>query len=156
MQILGLYYPGNPRRFLLKALREFHNAQLFFPIVFELGREPYSSSDHTRIGIFPTFYSIDRRATIPQVLAQSFRKDQNYHMTAKADNIRSLSIYLVDFSDLLSVYDFAKEMVVSFPGICNLILRFKRCDIVSFLLTIDDYNRTDLIRISIILASQGN
>ena len=70
------------------------------------------------ISIFPSFYSVDRRATIPQVLALSFCKDRGSYMIVKlkADNIRALSIYLVD-SDLPSVYGLAKEMTVVFPRI---------------------------------------
>ena len=142
MQILGIYTPGGTRR-VLKTLKELHNAQLFLPIVLILERESFTPyPDH--IGIFPAFYSVDRRATIPQALAQSFRKDQGNYMVAEADNIRELSIYLIDFSDMPSIYALVKDMAVSFPQITCLDLWFeleRRCEIVSFLLAIDDHNR---------------
>ena len=84
---------------------------------------------------YPMLYSVDRRATIPQVLARSCK----YH------NAHRLFIYLFDSSDLSSIYALAKDMAASFPQINWLCLRFDhRCDsdIVSFLLTIDDHNRT--------------
>ena len=57
-------------------------------------------------------------------------------MVAKADSVRELSIYLIDSSDLPSIYALAKDMAVSFPEINWLYLRFeRRCDIVSFLST---------------------
>ena len=127
---------------LLGPLIELDNSQLSLPIVLGLERESFTPfPDH--ISIFPTFYSVDCRSTIPQVLAQSFCKDRGSYMIAKADNVRTLSIYLVDYSDIPTVYGLAKEMAVSFPGIRYLTLCFeRRCDIVSFFLTIDDYNRT--------------
>ena len=132
MQILGLYTPGGPRN-ILKTLKELHNAQLFFPIVLALDRESFTPyPDH--ISIFPLFYSVDRRATIHQVLAQSFGKDQGNYMVAKADNVRWLSIYLIDSSDMPSISALAKNMAVSFPQIGCLNLCFgRRCTIVSFL-----------------------
>ena len=48
--------------------------------------------------IFPTFYSGNRRASILQVLAQSFRKDRDNDMLF----IPELSIFLIDSSDLPS------------------------------------------------------
>ena len=117
-----------------------HNAQLFLPIILTLGSEDGTRFYH-HVGIFPAFYSVDRRATIPQVLAQSFCKDQGDFMPAKAENIFHLSIYLTDSSDMPSIYALAKDMVVSFPQIARFDLWFeRRCEIVSFLLTIDDYN----------------
>ena len=101
LQILGLYTPSGPRN-ILKTLKELHNAQLFFPIVLALDRESFTPyPDH--ISIFPLFYSVDHRATIHQVLAQSFGKDQGNYMVAKADNVRWLSIYLIDSSDMPSI-----------------------------------------------------
>ena len=96
---------------------------------------------HDHITIFPAFYSVDR-ATIHQVLALSFCKDQGSYMARKADNIMELSIYLIDSSDMPSIYALAKNMAVSFPRIIVLNLWFERqCEIVSFLLsTVDDYN----------------
>jgi hypothetical protein len=142
LQILGLYGPGilNPR-IVLKTLKELHN-QLFLPIVLTLERESFITVvDH--ISIFPTFYSVDRQATIPQGLVQSFCEDQGNYMVAKAENIIQLSIYLVDSSGIPSIYALAKDMAVSFPGIHGLNLLFeRRCEIVSFLLTVDDYNCT--------------
>ena len=65
-------------------------------------------------------------------------------MIAKADNIRELAmtIYLID-SFRVDMPPSLLDMVVSFPQIGVLNLWFEcRCDIVSFLLTVDDYNRT--------------
>ena len=141
MQILGLYFSACPEN-ILKALKELRDAQLFLPIVFSLDRLGTASiSDH--ISIFLAFYSVDRRATIHQVLAQSFCKDQGNYMLARADNVRELSIYLIDSSDMPSIYALAKGLAVSFPQVAYLNLCFeRRCEIVSFLLTVDDYNRT--------------
>jgi hypothetical protein len=141
LQILGVYYPGSARH-ILKTLKELHDAQLFLPIVLTLDREGFTPGpDH--ISIFPAFYSVDRRATIPQVLAQSFCKDQGNYMLAKAGSVRELSIYLIDSSDMPSISALAKGMAVSFPQIAWLNLYFeRRCEIVSFLLTVDDYNCT--------------
>ena len=130
MQILGLYTNGSLRS-ILKTLKELHNAHLFLPIVLTLERESFISvTDH--IGIFPVFYSVDRRATIHQVLAQSFCKDRGKFMIAKADNITQLSIYLIDSSDMSSINELAKDMAVSFPRIDWLNLWFeRRCEFVS-------------------------
>ena len=79
-----------------------------------------------------------------QVLAQSFCKDQgpdDDFMLAR--DIDALTIYLNDSSDMPSIYALAKDMTVSFPHIHYLKLCFEhRCEIVSFLLTVDDYNCT--------------
>ena len=62
-------------------------------------------------------------------------------MLSKTHNIRGLSIYLIDSSDIPSIYALAKEMAVYFPQISWLNLWFeRRCNIVSFLLTVYDYN----------------
>ena len=137
MQLLGLYTPGSLRN-ILKTLKELHNAQLFLPIVLRLEREGFTPvSGHIRI--FPAFYSVDHLVTFHQVLAQSFRKDQDNHML---DNVSELSIYMIDSSDMSSIYGLAKGMDVSFR-ISWLSLWFeRRCEIVSFLLTVYDYNRT--------------
>jgi hypothetical protein len=96
----------------------------------------------TYISIYPAFYSVDRRAAMPQVLAQSFRKDQGNFLVIKAENIQVLFIYLNDTSDMPSIYALAKDMAVIFPQIASLYMRFeRRCEIVSFLLTVDNYNR---------------
>ena len=64
-------------------------------------------------------------------------------MVIKADNAIHLSIYMIDSSDLPSVYALAKDMAEIFPRIRWIYLWFERgCEIVSFLLTVDDYNRT--------------
>ena len=103
--------------------------------------------DH--ISIFPAFYSVDRRGTIYQVLAKSFCKD--YGMLAKADKVNELSIYLIDSSEMPSIFALAKDMAVIFPQIGSLNLWFeRRCEIVSLLLTLNDYN---LKGICIILAT---
>ena len=49
------------------------------------------------INIFPAFYSVDRWATMHQVLAQSFRKNQDNFTASIADIIIELSIYLIDY-----------------------------------------------------------
>jgi hypothetical protein len=93
------------------------------------------------ISIFPAFYSVDRCATISQLLAQSLCKGG--YIVTRADDVRELSIYLVESSDMPSIYALAKDMAVSFPRIGRLNLWFeRRCEIVSFLLTVDVYNRT--------------
>ena len=85
------------------------------------------------------FYPVDRRATIPHVLAQSFGKDQGINTVASVDNVCGVSIYMIDSSDKPSISALAKNMAVSFPQISGLYLCFERwCDIVSFLLTVDD------------------
>ena len=126
---------------ILKTLKELHNAQIYLPIVLTLERERFlSTPDH--IGIFPLFYSVERRATIHQLLAQSFCKDQGEYMVAKVNNINILSIYLIDSSDIPSIYGFEKDMTLSFPRIGWLNLWFEgRCEIVpvSFLLTVEYY-----------------
>ena len=133
-------------RNILKTLKEFHtgNAQLFFPIVLTLEREGFTlSPDH--ISIFPPFYSVDRCATIHHLLAKSFLKDprKGSYLVVDLNNIRKLSIYLVDSSDIPSISALAKNMALSFPQIDFLNLFFeRRCEIVSFLTAIDDYNQT--------------
>ena len=58
-------------------------------------------------------------------------------MVTKAENIAQLSIHLIDPSDMPSIYALAKDMAVSFPQIDWLNVRFnRRCEIVSFLLTV--------------------
>ena len=101
----------------------------------------YPHPDHIRI--YMASYSVDRYPTIHQVLAQtaqSFQDDcpiLHKHL--------ALSIYLIDSSDMprASIYALAKAMAVSFPHIGSLNLWFeRRCEIVSFLLTFNDCNRT--------------
>ena len=46
-------------------------------------------------------------------------------MVTKADNITRLSIYLINLSNLPSIYVFAKDMAVSFPQIDWLFLWFE-------------------------------
>ena len=135
MQILGLYI-SSPRNILI-TLKELHNAQLFLPIVFTL-TNPSSTPLH-HISIFPAFYSVDRWATIPQSLVRLFCKDQrSYYKAIKADRIRELTIYLIDSSDMPSIYALAKNMALNFPQIGWLCLCFEhQCEIVSFLLTVD-------------------
>jgi hypothetical protein len=120
-------------------VKELYKAQLFFPIVLALEHPTFTfPPDH--ITIFPSFYSIDRRATIPQVLVQSFCKDYGDNMVADPDAVNELTICS---SDMPSISALAKDMAVSFPQIGWLNLCFeRRCDVVSFLLTIDDYKRT--------------
>ena len=106
---------------------------------------PFRSSLHVipvqgKITIFPAFYSVDRRSTISQVLAKvsnNFdRQGGGDYMNAEPYNVTQLSIYLIDSSDLPSIYALAKDMGVSFPRIEWLTLRFeRRCEIVSILLS---------------------
>jgi hypothetical protein len=120
---------------------ELHNAQLFLPIVVTLERQGISPIPF-HISIFPAFYSVDRRATIPKVLAQSFYEDQGKFIFADGDLVYELSIYLIDSSDISSICALGKDMAASFPRVIWLNLWFERqCEIVSFLLAVDDYNR---------------
>ena len=114
--------------------KEFQNAQIHFPIVLASTRSEvrnfYARRDYITL-FYPTLYSVDRRATIPQVLAQSLGKS-----SYPSHKFRRLFIYLIDSSDLPSIYALAKDMAVSFPKINWLYLLFeRRCDIVSFLST---------------------
>jgi hypothetical protein len=69
-------------------------------------------------------------------LAEYFRKDQGEYMLAKANMVFEISIYLIDTSDMPSIYALAKGLAVIFPQIHWLNLWFeRRCEIVSFLLT---------------------
>ena len=142
LQILGLYTrrPRKTPKNILKTLKELHNTQSFLPIVLTLENGSFSAvPDH--ISIFPAFYSVDRRATIPQAVAQSFCKHQASYMVAEAD-VRELSIYLIDRSDVSSISALAKELAVNFPQIIWLNLCFEhRYEIVSFLLSMT-CNRT--------------
>jgi hypothetical protein len=93
--------------------------------------------------IFPAFCSVDRYAAIPQALAQFFCKDQGNFAVAKAENICGLSIYLTDSSDMPSIRALVKDMAAIFLQIGWLDLWFEhRCEIVSFLLTANEYSRT--------------
>ena len=57
------------------------------------------------------------------------------------NGVTELSIYLIDSFDMPSIYTLAKDMAVSFLRTGRLNLWFeRRCEIVSFLLTVDDYN----------------
>ena len=48
----------------------------------------------------------------------------------------------IDSSDMPSIYALSKDMAMSFPRINSVNLRFgRRCEIVSFLLTVDDCNQ---------------
>jgi hypothetical protein len=119
------------------TLKELHNAQLFLPIVFTLEKESLESLASWHIGIFPLFYSVDRRGTIPQALAQSLCKDPAEDIHSKADDVGELSIYLINSSDMPFISALAKGMAVSFPQVFRLNLCFEhRCENVSFLLTV--------------------
>jgi hypothetical protein len=119
-----------------------HNAQLLLPIIVILS-SGYSAGPVlvSYIAIYPAFCSVDRRSAIPQVLAQSFCKDQGSSLVTKAENIRGLTIHLNDSSDMPFLYALARDMAVIFPQTTWVYLWFEsRCEIVSFLLTVDDYN----------------
>jgi hypothetical protein len=92
-------------------------------VVFTLKRA--SSSLFNHIGIFPVIYSVDRCATMHQLLAQSLCKE-NSNMVAHPNDVLKLSIYLIDSSHLPSIYALAKDMAVSFPRIDWLNLWFER------------------------------
>jgi len=128
LQILGLYTDEN-QKIIRKTLKELHDAELSPPIIFTLEVEsflPYP--DH--ICIFPTFYSVDRRATIPQVLAQSLFKDHGNYLVTRGEDIYKLSIYLADSSDMPSISEFSRNMAVRFPQIRYLHFVFERpCEI---------------------------
>jgi hypothetical protein len=145
LQTLGLYI-RNPRNILI-TLKELHDAQLFLPIVLTLRHDDFYSTP-CHIGIFPLFYSVDRRGTIPQALTQSLCKDPADHiLRSKADDVVELSIYLtrIDSSDMPSIYALAKEIAVSFPQIGWMNLWFEhQCEIVSFLLTVMTITAPDL------------
>jgi hypothetical protein len=136
LQILGLYNSRQSNVF--KILKELRNAQLFLPIIVINVSNGYK----TFITIYPAFYSVDPHAAIPQVLAQSICKDQGNFLVSKTEHIIELSVFLVDSSDIPSIYALAKDMAVSFPRFYRLDLFFeRRCEIVSFLLTVNHYNR---------------
>ena len=94
-----------------------------FPIVFTQNPTLLESFCRSTLS---SFYSVDHRATIPQVLAQSFGKDQGNYVVARAYNIHELSIYLryylIRSSNMPSISALAKDMTVSFPQIVWLIL----------------------------------
>ena len=143
MQIIGLYDSFGVASLLI-SFNELRNAQIPLPIILSLSSLAFFPRVDG-ITIFPALLSADRRATIHQALIQSFRKDQGFDMVAKMDDIDTLIIYLIDSSDMPFVYALAKDMAVSFPKIRYLDLLFRspsRCEIVSFLLTVDDCNRT--------------
>ena len=131
MQCLGLssHWHGDGKD-VLKILKELHNAQSFLPIVFiSTFIKPF------HIVIFPTFYSVDRRATISELLIQFYKNGQEDHILV--DAVTYLDFYLIDFSGIPSIYALAKDIAVSFPRIEWLSLWFERqCEIVSFLFTI--------------------
>ena len=114
------------------------NTQLILPIILTLERDIFTpDSDH--ISIFPTFYSADRRDTIHQVLVQYFHKDEANYMVTNEHNVRELSIFLTDSSDLPTISALVNVMAVCFPQIDWLNLWFeRRCDIVSFFF-VNDY-----------------
>ena len=138
MQILGLYI-RNPRDILI-TLKELHDAHSFIPIVLTLQHHEKFVAGPCHISIFPSFYSVDRRATIAQALSQSLFKNQPNHFTlSEADDFDEFSIYLIDSSDIMmpSISALAKDMAMSFSKIRRLNLLFKhRCEIVSFLITV--------------------
>ena len=136
LQVVGLYierqFPHGSQKNILDFFEDLLNGQLHIPMIFSL-EHAYGYPIPFSISIFPGFYSIDRRAEIPQLLVQSFCKDRANDL----DEIYMLAIFLIDSSDLPSTYLLAKEMDTSFKDIRSLSLHFKfRCEIVSFLLTV--------------------
>ena len=136
LQILGLY-TLDPRDIQM-TLKELHDAQLFIPIALTLQFEGVRLCPN-HISIFPSFYSVDRRATIAQALSQSLLKNKANYLSSTPDNFVELSIYLIDSCNIMmpSISALAKDMAMSFRRISRLNLSFKhRCGIVSFLLTV--------------------
>jgi hypothetical protein len=135
LQVLGLYGNGDGQAILLKTLQKLHNAQIYLPIVFTLECESFLPIFH-QISIFPAFYSVERCATIHQILTQYFSKDRGYYMLATADRVTDLSIYLTDSSDMPTIHAIAKDMAVIFPQLGWLFFWFQvggRLQIVGFL-----------------------
>ena len=63
-------------------------------------------------------------------------------MFAKADYVHQLSIYLIDPSDMPSIYALVKDIALTFSQIGYINLFFeRRCKIVSFLFIADNYKR---------------
>ena len=139
--MLGVHNCGYPTD-LLETLKQFDrdNAQLFLPVIFKMdyitNYFPNPPAFH-EITIFPAFYSADRITTIRQVLAESLEKHQNL------DAVVDLCICLIDCSEMHIIHALAKDMAAIFPQIKRLHFSFeRRCEIVSFLLIIDDYDHT--------------
>ena len=64
-------------------------------------------------------------------------------MNADVDGVLKLEVYLIDSSDMPTIHALAKGMAECFPGILRLYFLFeRRCEIVSFSLTIDYYYRS--------------
>jgi hypothetical protein len=121
-----------------------HDAQLFLPIIVTFQHKIFTTLID-RITIFPAFCSVDRLATIPLLLAESFFKleDQDHDMFDIASKVNKLSIYLIDTSDMPSIYALVEDMAVNFPFIEVIYLFFeRRCEIVSFLFIVNNYKRT--------------
>ena len=133
LQILGICSNDNDFN-LVETLKVLHNTHSPLPIIFAVGTSD-SDSHHEYISIFPTFYSVDRWATMPQLLVESFNKDQGSEMRIEMDRASQLSIYLIDFSDIAAIRGLAKDMATNFSQIFVLLFAFKRpCEIVvSFL-----------------------
>ena len=126
LQILGLDTSQGPA-IILKVFKKLRNAQLSLPIVIAC------AFMFNQISIFPAFCSVDRRATIPRLVAQFIHKDQTVRKKEFQINVMLVAIYLIDSSDMPSTYALAKEMYVNFPRVKWLYLWFERqCDIVSF------------------------
>ena len=121
----------------MKPLKRFHDAQSSLPIIFTLRRKGVYAV-YTHISFFASLYSVDRSASIHQLLVKSFEEDRGYHVSADVDRVYDLSVYLIDPSDMPTVHALTKGMAVSFPCISRLNFWFeRRCEIVSFLLHYD-------------------
>ena len=132
LQILGIYGIYDKAKFL-GTLKRLWNAQIHLPVVITLESSFYS--DSSKISIFPAFYSIDRHPAIHQVLAKSFDNDSSSYALVGAGRTSQLAIYLVDSSDMPSIYALTKNMTTTFPRIDYLSFYFENsCEIVSFLL----------------------
>jgi len=78
------------------------------------------------LSIFPAFYSLDRWATIHQVLTKYMNEERGpSYQRADVDNVVQLKIYLIDSSDMPSIYSLAKNMLESFPQIIRLYFYFQ-------------------------------
>jgi hypothetical protein len=131
LQILGLYtsrdsasdYP----KYILKTLKDLRNARLSLPFIHILEYDGNYFLDPVNVSIFPAFYSVEHHATIPRVLLQSFPRATGKKILLK------FSIYLIDSSNMSSIYELAKDVAANFPQISWLHLWFEhQCEIVSF------------------------
>lgn len=114
LRILGMYTNPYPNR-ILHTLKQFHDAQLPLPMIFVL--TPFGG--WRTIDIFPSFYSIDCCATVPQILARCYNEHHQDSASFQPNNVTRVSLY-VGFFDMPKLHVFAKDMAVNFPRISAL------------------------------------